>query len=194
MSSSFEFPELEAPPAPEQLIAAAAGERAEAELEERLAAARDDGFERGLAAGRTEVGPAVAALAAAAQGLAEERAAAADAAERAAAELALQIAEKIVAAALEARPELVVEATRGALRRLVEPQESVLLVNPEDAELVREAVAELAAEHGAPLSVRAERRVGRGQCVVRTRAGEIDARVAGQLERAAAIVAAELGG
>ena len=77
-----------------------------------------------------------------------------------------------------------VEVVRGALRRLVEPQESTLLVNPEDVETVRDAVEEIAAEHGAPLTVRAERRVPRGGCVLRTQAGEIDARIASQLERA----------
>lgn len=194
MSSSFEFPELEAPPAPAQLLAVAEDERREAEAEARLAAARAEGHAAGLAAGRAEIEPAGRALAAAAQELREEAAAAAERAEAAAAELGLRLAEKVVAAALEAQPELVVAVTRGALRRLVEPREAALLVNPDDAELVREAVAELEAEHGAPLVVRAERRVPRGGCVVRTEAGEIDARIGGQLERAARVVAAELGG
>lgn len=194
MSSSFEFPELIVPaPAAELDAELEAEERRDAEAA-LIEAARAEGRAEGIAAAQQELGPAVATLGAAAQALQEERAAAADVAERAAAELALQIAEKVVGAALEVKPELVIEAVRGALRRLVEPQESVLLVSPEDAELVREALAELTAEHGAQLSVRAERRVGRGECVVRTQAGEIDTRVAGQLERATKVVAAELGG
>ncbi|HVO54554.1 MAG TPA: FliH/SctL family protein [Solirubrobacterales bacterium] len=192
MSSSFEFPELEAPPAPAQLLAAAESERREAEEAERLAAVREEAFAAGLAAGREELGPAVAALGSAARELREEAAAAAERAERAAAELALRIADKVLGAALEVRPELVLEVTRGALRRLVEPREATLLVSPEDAETVRDAVEELGGEHGAPLAVRAERRVPRGGCIVRTEAGEIDAQIAGQLERAATVVAAEL--
>ncbi len=193
MSSSFEFPELEAPPEPAQLIAAAADERRQAEEAERLEAARAEGMAEGLAAGRAEIEPAVEALGAAARELAEESAAAAERAEAAAAELALRLAEKVVGAALEAKPELVLEVTRGALRRLAEPREATLLVNPEDVDAVREAVESLSAEHGAPLVVRAERRLPRGGCIVRTEAGEIDARIAGQLERAARVVAGGLG-
>jgi flagellar assembly protein FliH len=193
MSSSFEFPELEAPPPVAQLSAVAEAERREDAEAARVEAARAEGFETGLAAGRAEIAPTVEALAAAGKALAEERAAAAARAEQAAAELGLQLAEKVLGAALAAKPELVIEVVRGAVRRLVEPQESTLLVNPEDVETVREAVEEIAAEHGAPLTVRAERRVPRGGCVLRTQAGEIDARIAGQLERAAAIVGAELG-
>jgi flagellar assembly protein FliH len=192
MSSSFEFPELEAPPAPAALLAAAESERRKAELAEQLAAAREEAFAEGLAAGRAEIGPAVQALGAAARELREEAGAAAELAERAAAELALRIAEKVLGAALEVRPELVLGVTRGALRRLVEPRQATLLVNPDDVELVRGAVAELGGEHGAPLAVRSERRVPRGGCIVRTEAGEVDARVAGQLERAAKVVAEEL--
>ncbi len=194
MSSSFEFPELVAPPAPVEVAAEAEAERrddAEAALVE---AARAAGVEQGLAAGRAEIGPALEALGAAVAALQTEREASAAATEAAAVGLALQIAEKVLSAALEVRPELVLDVVRGALRRLAEPQESVLLVNPEDAERVRAAVEELAAEHGAPLTVRAERRVARGGAVVRTQAGEIDARLATQLQRAGAVVRSELGG
>jgi flagellar assembly protein FliH len=193
MSSSFEFPELIAPPPPVEVAVEAEAERREDAEAERLQAAGAEGFERGLAAGRAEIVAAVEALGAAATELGREREASAAATEQAAVELALQIAEKVLGAALEARPELVLDVVRGALRRLAEPQESVLLVNPEDVDLVRAAVEELAAEHGASLSVRAERRVPSGGCLVRTQAGEIDARVATQLQRAGAVVRAELG-
>lgn len=196
MSSSFEFPELAAPPVPamppaeEPGAGAEAAELARAEAE----AARAEGYAAGLADGRAEIAGAAAALRAAAEQLGGERERVAERTEAAAAELSLQIAEKVIGAALELRPELLLEVVRGALRRLAEPRESVLLVNPAEVELVAAAAEELAAELGAPLSVRAERRVPAGGCVVRTQAGEIDARVAEQLGRARAIVAAELGG
>lgn len=190
MNSSFDFPELTAPPAPTQLAA----EETAARREDERAQARAEGYAEGVAAGRAEIAPAVEALVAAMRALQEERAASAERTERAAAELAVQIAEKVLGAALEVKPELVLEVVRGALRRLAEPQESTLLVNPEDVELVRAAVEGLSAEHGAPLTVRAERRVGRGGCVVRTRAGEIDADIEAQLQRAGAVVTSELGG
>ncbi len=188
MSSSFEFPELVAPRPPGEALEAAAEERRQA-LEE----ARDESFAAGLAAGREEVGPAVEALGAAVRELGAERERTAAAAEEAAAELALQVAEKVLGAALEVRPELVVEVTRGALRRLSEPVEATLLVNPDDAERVRDALGDLSAEHGAELTVRAERRVDPGGCVVRTGAGEVDARIGAQLDRAAEIVREGLG-
>lgn len=194
MSSSFEFPELTAPRPLAEVEAELAAAREEDAAAARLEQARAEGFEEGLAAGRAEVAPALAALEAAARALDGEREATAARTELAAVELSLQLAEKILGAALEVRPELVVEVVRGALRRLSEPQESTLLVNPEDVEMVREAVEELAGEHGAPLTVRAERRVDRGGCVIRTQAGEIDARIAAQLRRAGTVVRAELDG
>jgi len=202
MSSSFEFPELVVPPAPavresrrdEERARAEAEAAAEARLRAEVEAARAEGYAAGLAEGRAEVEPAVAALRAAAEELRAERERAAERAEAAAAELSLLIAEKVIGAALELRPELVLEVVRGALRRVAEPRESVLLVNPEDLELVAGAVEALSVEFGAPLSARAERRVSRGGCVLRSQAGEIDARVEEQLRRAREIVEAELGG
>lgn len=192
MSSSFEFPELvSAPPGAE--APAEPGDE-EADASEAIEAARAEAYAAGVRAGRAEVASAVEALVAARSELAAEREHAADRAEREAVELALQIAEKVVETALEVRPELVVEAVRGALRRMVEPQESVLVVNPEDAETVRAALDGLSAELGAPLRVRTERRVSRGGCIVRTQAGELDSCVAKRLERARAVVEAELGG
>jgi flagellar biosynthesis/type III secretory pathway protein FliH len=179
MNSSFEFPELSVPrPAEEQLAAAAA------EREAELAAARAAGYEEGLNAGRSEVSAAASALASATRAMDEARAASAAEIEPVAVGLALKIAEKVLGGELEARPELVLDVVRGALRRLTEPLPATLLVNPEDAELVRGAIADF----GVELSVREDRRVERGGCVVRTQAGEIDAQITAQLERAAKIV------
>jgi flagellar biosynthesis/type III secretory pathway protein FliH len=172
MSASFEFPELLGPTA---VAEAWAGGRAE-----------------GLAAARAELHPALEALAAAARALDDERTRALAAVERDAAELALQLADKVVGAALEVRPELVVDLVRGALRRLAEQQDTAVLVNPDDLEEIRTALDSLTAETGMPLTVRAERRVPRGGCVLRTQAGEIDARVDEQLARAREVVEAAL--
>lgn len=189
MSSSFEFPELAPPRPPQEERAVVAAER-----EAALARARTEGYEEGLNAGLERIRSAATALVAGAAALDEERAKAASASESAAVELGLAIAEKVLGAALEVRPELVVEVVRGALRRITEPLPATLLVNPDDAEPVREALAELEGEHGAALTVRAERRVDPGGTVVRTAAGEVDAQVAVQLRRAAEVIAEELGG
>jgi flagellar assembly protein FliH len=188
MSSSFEFPELAIPrPAEEQLAAT------EAEHEAELAAARAEGYREGLHAGRAEVSAAGQALFAAAQELGAARSTAAGDVEVAAVGLALRIAEKVLGGELETKPELVVEVVRGALRRISEPLPATLLVNPEDAELIRGALAEFSVEHGGELTVREDRRVERGGCIVRTAAGEIDAQIAAQLERAAKVVSQQMG-
>ncbi len=188
MNSSFEFPELAVPrPAAEQLAAA------EAAREAGLDAARAEGYEEGLAAGRAEVSGAARALSSAAARLDQASAAAAAEAEPVAVELALRIAEKVLGGELEARPEAVLDVVRGALRRLTEPLPATLLVNPEDAVLVRDAIEELSTEHGGELTVREDRRVERGGCLVRTAAGEVDAQIRAQLERAAKVVGRQTG-
>jgi flagellar assembly protein FliH len=105
--------------------------------------------------------------------------------------LAFALAEKVVAGAIEASPEHVVDVVRGALRRLVERDHVHVLVHPDDLDHVRAATEELVRTLGgiAVLDVQAERRVGRGGALVRTGQGEIDARVETQLERAREVVA-----
>ena len=92
-------------------------------------------------------------------------------------------------------PELVVEAVRGALRGLVERERVTVLVNPDDLDLVREAMGGVVAGLGGieHCEVQAERRVGRGGAVVRTPEGDVDARVETKLERAREVVEAALG-
>ena len=62
-----------------------------------------------------------------------------------------------------------------------------MLVNPDDLEIVREAMEELRASLGGieHCVVESERRVARGGCIVRTPVGDVDARVETKLERAA---------
>ncbi|HEV3001105.1 MAG TPA: FliH/SctL family protein, partial [Solirubrobacteraceae bacterium] len=88
-----------------------------------LDAVRAEGFDAGYAAGaadaRAAIEPAAAALQAAAAELRALREDTAERCERAAVDLALAIAEQVLQGALAVRPELVVDAVRGALRRLV---------------------------------------------------------------------------
>ena len=79
--------------------------------------------------------------------------------------------------------------------RTTDREHIVLEVNPGDFELVRDSAAELAARLGgiSRMEVVSERRVEAGGCVVRTEAGEIDARVSSQLERVRQLLA-EAGG
>ena len=70
----------------------------------------------------------------------------AEAVERDAIDLSLALAEKILAGALQARPELVVEVVQGALRRLSERRRITVLVNPADLEMVRSVVGQITAQ------------------------------------------------
>ena len=123
------------------------------------------------------------------------RSTAAEALERRAVELGLALASKILAGTLAVEPERVVDAVQGALRGIVERERITVLVNPEDMEIVSEAIEGVKASLGGieHCVVEAERRVARGGCIVRTPVGDVDARVETKLERAAEVVAAALG-
>lgn len=196
----YAFEPLEAAPAIalrdlESPLAAAQAE-ADAIRSAARAEGHADGLSAGLEEGRAQVAAALAALEAALAAVGELRASTAEAVERDAVELAVQLAEKIVAGALEADPERVLDVVRGALRRLSERRRVTVLVHPDDLELVRGAAEGFASELGGieHCEVQAERRLVRGGAVVRTDEGQVDASIETQLARARELVAAELGG
>lgn len=192
----YTFPVLESAPAaspptgPAQQIEEGAQRLAEVEAE-----ARAHGYAAGLEEGRQRVEQACRALQEVVEGLAREREALMASVEQRACELALMIAEKILATSLEVDRELVRSVVAGALRRVVECDRVVVAVNPDDLDVVREAGQDLAGRLGGPsrVEVVADRRVERGGCVVRTAVGEIDARASEQLARAREILAEALG-
>ena len=192
----FAFDQL-APPEPIHSVGA---EPTAAEVARAVEAARAEGFHAGHAAGAGEAAdalrPAIETLQAAITALEAERGSVADAVERGAVELGLAIAEQAMGAAIAADPEVVLEAVRGALRRIVERERIVVLVNPDDLEIVREGLASVTdalggVEHA---EVQAERRVARGGAVVRTTEGEVDASVDARLQRAREVLEDELTG
>jgi flagellar biosynthesis/type III secretory pathway protein FliH len=205
-SAAFDYEQLAAAPIQRVPSMAEAGSRAqsivaaaEADAERIRSVARQQGYAEGFEAGRAEahadLKPAFAALSDAVERLREHEAAAADAVEAQAAELAVQIAEKVVAGALEVEPERVLDVVRGALRAIVERERIVILVNPEDLAIVREGMGEIAGQLGGieHVDVQEERRVARGGTVVRTTIGEVDARIATKLDRARVAVETQLG-
>lgn len=186
----------EPPPrdAAERLLA-----QANLEAQEIREQARAEGFEQGraagLEAGRAEIEASARALTDAAQGVIEVRERTAEAVERDAVELGLQLAGKILPAALLAQPEVVAYAVQGALRRVTGQRTLSVLVSPEDLETVRSALGETQ-QPGAtePFDLQGDPQVRRGGAIVRTADGEVDAQVATQLERAAEVAFAELAG
>lgn len=133
------------------------------------------------------------ALASAAAGLEELRTHVADGLERGSVGLALRIAEQVIGAAVDVEPDRVLDAIRGALRRLTDRERVQILVNPEDLELVREGVEDIVSQLGGigSVEVQAERRVARGGAIVRTGEGDIDASIETKLIRAREVLERE---
>lgn len=191
MSAVFDFEPLEgAPPPP--MAAAMAGDAADATS--IAAEAHAAGFNAGLEAAREACTSALQALNRAVDEVNALRAETAAQVERQAVELALKIAEQALHVAVAADPELVLGAVRGALRRLVERERVLVLVNPDDLELVRETAGTLLAELGGMehLEIQSDRRVPRGGTVVRTAEGEVDATIETKLARAREVLEREL--
>jgi flagellar assembly protein FliH len=170
--------------------------RAEAEQirAQAWAAGEAEGRAAGLAAARNDAAPAVAAICASVQAISEVRAQVIAELEQDAVEMALRLAEQILAGVLSVQPERVLDVGRNALRHLSDRRRVTLVVNPDDLELVGECVEQLQSELGGieHLGVQSDRRVARGGAIVRTDSGEIDAGIDTQLARAREIVAAAL--
>lgn len=153
-------------------------------------------YDEGLALGRDAAAHATDALRAAATQVLATGDALISQLEPLAVSLAMRIAEQIVCAELRARPEIVARAVEGTLRALIARENVVVLVHPEDLDVVRVAVDELGATLGAPgqITVVGERRVSRGGALVQTEAGDIDVTVEARLANAAELIGAHVQG
>jgi flagellar assembly protein FliH len=159
-------------------------------------AAAAEGRAAGLAEAREQSAALLGSLREALVGIESLRAELSERIERDAVELALGLAEQIVAGALEIQPERILDVVRGALRRLADRQRITVVVNPDDAPLVVEHFEALRAELGGieEGTVQSDRRVPRGGAIVQTVEGALDVQLKSQLERARSIAAEELGG
>jgi len=195
---SYAFEQLEPTPPPPRDAPARLIAKAMAQADGIREQARSEGFERGLAEGRDagaeEMARAASALEQAARAVEELSAERAAAVERDAVELALALAEKVLGGALQARPELVVEAVQGALRRIADRRRITVLVSPSDLEPVEAAIGAITAQgSGVELyDLQADERLAPGSAIVRTSEGEVDASVHTQLERAREALVASL--
>jgi flagellar assembly protein FliH len=199
---SYAFEQLEASEPPPRDGAARVLAQAMSQAEGIRERARAEGYEHGHAAGRAtgqedgraEMTAAAEALGEALRGVESLRASVVESVEHDAIELALALAGKILAGAIQARPELVVDVVQGALRRVSERRSMTVLVNPADLEVVRAAIGTLQphASGGELCDVQGDERVGAGGALVRTPEGEVDASLQTQLERAREVVFTEL--
>jgi flagellar assembly protein FliH len=185
----FELAPLEAVP----VLDEPAG-RSGSTLESVRQEAFDEGFAAGVEHAQAQLAGPASAMAAAAEQLQAMRGDAAASVEPAAVELALRIAEQALGAWLVADRTVVLEVVRGALRRLVERDRVLILVNPDDLEVVRDHASRLVGELGGieHCEVQAERRVRPGGAIVRTAEGEVDATLETKLTRAREVLEHEL--
>ena len=202
-SAEFSFEALEAPITyaapttaasnPDAVLSALA--EAEADAQAMRAAAREDGLRAGREEALAALAPALEALAQAAEAVQSDQIARSERLEAHAVDLGLFLAERVVGGAVAVKPELVLEAVRGALRGIVERERVTVLVHPADLEMVRDAMDGVRASLGGieHCEVQAERRVSRGGAIVRTPDGDVDARVEIKLQRAREVVEAALG-
>jgi flagellar assembly protein FliH len=194
----YAFRQLDAPPGGTSagIADVLSAVRAEAEhiRAQAWAAGEAEGRAAGMAAARTDAAPAVAALGASVQAIEEVRAQIVAELEQDAVELALRLAEQILAGALAVQPERVIDVARNALRHLTDRRRVTLVVNPDDLELVSDCVEQLQSELGGieHLGVQSDRRVIRGGTIARTDTGDIDAGIDTQLAKAREIVTAAL--
>jgi len=197
-AASYAFRQLDAPPpgTSNGIADVLSAVRAEAEQirAQAWAAGEAEGRAAGIAAARTEAAPAVAAIAAAAEAVSGLQAQMLAELEEDAVEMAIRLAEQILAGVISVEPERVLDVGRNALRHLSERRRVTLVVNPDDLELVSECVDQLQSELGGieHLAVQSDRRIGRGGAIARTDSGEIDSGLDAQLSRAREIVAAAL--
>jgi flagellar assembly protein FliH len=187
------------PDSPARLLADATAEaeaiRERARVEGEAAGRRD-----GRAAGLAQARAGAQALVQAREELQRVTEQHALALERDAIELALALAAKILAGALEAQPRRVLDVLAGALRRVADRRRVTILVNPADLELVQEALADESSGHGRQTraggveqyELQGDRRVGAGGAVVRTQESEVDATILTQLDRVREIIRDEL--
>ncbi len=136
--------------------------------------ARKQGYEAGIEQGRNEMELETRRL----RQLAESLGGALDALDFRLADevlnLALDVARQVIAGELAARPERILDVVKLALRQMAEStREARLLLNPEDAILVRPILNELLDK--SRLRIVEDARIVRGGCLVETPQGDHDA-------------------
>jgi flagellar assembly protein FliH len=197
--SVYTFRQLESPiesdRTPADVIAGAVAD-ADAIREQAHLAGEAAGRAAGVERAKAEIDQAAGALSEAIAAVSRTREELVETLTRQAGDLAILVAEQIAAGAFAVEPNRIVDLTRAALRRLADRHHVTVLVNPDDLELLADAVQTLQSELGGieHLDVQADRRIERGGAIAQTAYGEIDATIGAQLKAAREIVEAALAG
>jgi flagellar assembly protein FliH len=165
-----------------ELEATAQG-RLEAAEREAAKKGREDGREAGYKEGKAEVDRLVDRVHTILERAMDKRAAILEEAETQVVELVLLVAKKVVKVISENQKSVVVQNISQALRKLKTKSDVVIRVNLADLELSTEHVKDFVqlAENAKKITVVEDTTVDKGGCVIETDFGEIDARIASQL-------------
>lgn len=158
-------------------------ERAHADADAIRNEARELGYKEGLERASVETAQALQVVAKMVREASEQKWKVVHGAEADIVELALEIAEKVIAEHVKVSPATVANVARKALMLAVERENLAIRVNPDDLETIKTTREELmsAMDGIKKIEVIADRRVRSGGCVIETNAGNIDARVDSQL-------------
>lgn len=176
---------------------AALVEAAREQAEDIAANAAREGYEVGYSEGRARAQREIADLLTFAETAVREvsdtRARLLEENEQALVALAIQAAEKILQAKLEAEPERVADVLRGALRKAYVRDRLQVVCNPADLALLEGSEETLQAHVGTikNLELVGDRRIQRGGVIVRTPGGDVDATLGSQLDRLRAAMLGE---
>ena len=159
--------------------------------------ARAAGYSTGLSKARAEIAEELGAkfdarcealnqsIAALIDAIIEERGKMWSSIENEVAALALEIARKIVKIEVTSNPQVVKTIAQDGLRRVTDRGAVRIVVNPDDLQNIRASRQDLlqAIDGIENLIIDADRRVGRGGCMIETSAGSIDAKLDTQFDQ-----------
>lgn len=101
--------------------------------------------------------------------------------------LVVAVARKVIAAELFLQPESIIAVIRQAIEQLDHPDNLKVYVNPDDIQVVLDAIEfdELTEIGSQPVEteVKADQRISRGGCVVESHGGSVDARLESRLAK-----------
>ena len=102
-------------------------------------------------------------------------------------QLAIRIAERLVHQAIEADPEIVIRQTRRAVAMVMNPHRVSVRAHPDDVSILESITPEIMASVAAceAIDVAGDETVARGGVVVQSGDGQVDARIATQIDRIA---------
>ncbi|HEU4852609.1 MAG TPA: flagellar assembly protein FliH [Telluria sp.] len=164
----------------EAQVAAVFAEARKAGMEE----GRADGYNKGLAIGRAEAAQELKHLKSIAAEFGDAVARADETIAQDMLDLALHLARQMLRTALDVKPELVLPVVREAIEYLpIVQQPALLVLNPQDAQLVREGLRDEL--EGAGWRVVEDPTMGRGGCKIDTPHNQIDALAASRWNRLA---------